>query len=243
MVREWRARRHDGSARVTRVEQIGDATLYLGDCLEIMPTLGTVDAVVTDPPYGMAYRSNMRTTKHAAIANDTNDHMLQWACRIDATHGNYVFCRWNNLGTVPKPTSVITWIKNSGGMGDLYHEHARQTELVLFYPGERHSFPSGRPSDVVSSARTANENHPTEKPVALMRTVVGWTLGTILDPFMGSGTTGVACARLGRRFIGIEIDEGYFDIACRRIEEAYKQPSLLLPSKPSKKDDGNLFNE
>jgi hypothetical protein len=74
--------------------------------------------------------------------------------------------------------------------------------------------------------------HPTQKPIGLMRWCVGMTKGTVLDPFMGSGTTGVACARLSRRFIGIEIHEPYFDIACRRIERAYQQPDLFVHHDP-----------
>lgn len=221
-----------------RVEHIGDATLYLGDCLEILPTLGKVDAVVTDPPYGMVFKSNRRTVAHAAIANDGDTTLLAMACEIPAAHSRYVFCRWDNIRDVPKPRSFITWVKNSWSMGDLEHEHARQTEGALFYPGESHFFPRGRPADVVFAPRTGNENHPTEKPVALMQQVVEWTSGLVLDPFMGSGTTGVACAKLGRRFIGIELEERYFSIACRRIEEAYRQPRLFNepPPKPRQQE-------
>ena len=215
-----------------REEIIGDCRLILGDCLEVMPTLGRFDVVVTDPPYGMAFRSNYRGERHDAIANDGCGKMLQWACRIPVKHSRYVFCRWDNLLEVPSPRSCVTWVKNNWSMGDLNHEHARQTELALFYPGPDHSFPNGRPADVVHAARTGNEHHPTEKPVALMLAVVGWTSGTVLDPFMGSGTTGVACVNLGRKFTGIELDPDYFDIACRRIEEAYKQPRLFEEPAP-----------
>lgn len=213
-----------------RKEIIGPHTLYLGDCREILPTLGKVDAVVTDPPYGMEFRSNYRTVrpKFHAIANDDSSEALAWACEIEAEHSKYVFCRWDNLTEVPKPKSCITWIKNNWSMGDLTGEHARQTELALFYPGPGHFFPFGRPSDVISAPRTGNEWHPTEKPVQLVWHVARWTVGAILDPFMGSGTTGVACQKLGRRFIGIEIEPKYFDIACRRIEEAMRQPDLFV---------------
>jgi DNA modification methylase len=222
---------------MSRVEQIGDCTLYLGDCREILPTLGKVDAVVTDPPYGMEFRSNHRTVRpkfHAIASDDTTDALV-WACGIEAAHSKYVFCRWDNLREVPKPRSVVTWIKNNWSMGDLTGEHARQTEVACFYPGPNHFFPSGRPSDVIQAPRTGNEWHPTEKPVQLMWHVARWTDGTVLDPFMGSGTTGVACVKLGRKFIGIEIEPKYFDIACKRIEQAYAQPDLFVapPSKPA----------
>lgn len=213
-----------------RKEIIGDCTLYLGDCMEVMPTLGKVDAVVTDPPFGMSFLSNYRKpdTTHKAIANDDNAELLQWVTELEVNHSKYIFCRWDNLYVVTKPKSVITWIKNNHSMGDLNHEHGRQTELCLLYTGVNHYFPKSRPTDVIKCARTGNVYHPTEKPVGLMGVIVSWTAGTVVDPFMGSGTTGVACAKMGRKFIGIELDEGYFNIACKRIEEAYKSPDMLI---------------
>lgn len=134
-------------------------------------------------------------------------------------------------------------VKNNWSMGDLRHSHARQTELVLFYPGVDHSFPSGRPRDVIQAARTDNEYHPTQKPVGLMQVIVGWTHGLVLDPFMGSGSTGVAAVQMGRDFIGIESEAKYFDIACKRIEEAQRQSPIFvdaLPIQPPLKQ-GSLF--
>lgn len=113
-------------------------------------------------------------------------------------------------------------------MGDLEHEHARQTEEIAFYTGPNHSWPWKRPTDVIYGDRTGNGFHPTEKPVDVMAQIIQWTAGTVFDPFMGSGTTGVACAKMGRKFIGCEIDEKYFDIACKRIENCYKQPDLFV---------------
>lgn len=214
---------------MTRTEIIGDAVLHLGDCREILPTLGQVDALVTDPPYGISFRSNYRSVrpKADAIINDDDTEALAWACSLQPVHSAYVFCRWDNISDVPKPRSLVTWVKNNWSMGDLTGEHARQTEVALFYPGPRHFFPSGRPSDVVVAPRTDNADHPTQKPVGLMLQVVRWTDGFVVDPFMGSGTTGVAAIKLGRKFVGIEIEPKYFDIACRRIEEAWKQPRLF----------------
>jgi len=223
-----------------RIEQIGDCTLILGDCREVLPSLAPVDAVVTDPPYGMAFRSNHRAVKHDAIANDTEEWPLQMACSLDAAHSKYVFCRWGDLARLPPPNSCVTWVKNNWTMGDLEHEHARQTELVLFYRHAGHFFPVPRPSDVIVAPRSGNEHHPTEKPVSLMTRIVQWTNGVILDPFMGSGTTGVACVNMGRKFIGIELDPKYFDIACKRIEQAYKQPRLF-EEPPPKPHQNKLF--
>jgi len=210
-------------------EIIGNATLYLGDAREIVPSLGGgLDSVVSDPPYGMAFQSNYREVQHAAIANDHNEELLLWACGLRPRHSSYLFCRWDNLQSVPKPKSCVTWVKNNWSMGDLEHEHARQTEIALFYPGPEHDFPKGRPTDMIRAPRTGNEYHPTEKPVQLMMVMVGWSRGVVLDPFMGSGTTGVAASREGRPFIGVEIDPGYFDIACRRIEDAQRQSDLFI---------------
>ena len=203
---------------------IGDCRLILGDCLEILPTLGKVDAVVTDPPFGMSFRSNHREQRHEAIANDGTTELLEWCCRIEVSHSKYVFCRWDNLRDIPKPRSLVTWVKNNWSMGDLEHEHARQTEVAAFYPGSEHFFPKGRPQDVIRAPRTGNEFHPTEKPVQLMMAFIEWTSGLVVDPFMGSGTTGVACVKLGRSFIGIEIDESYFNPArfLRRANQAHR---------------------
>lgn len=213
---------------VKRARVIGRCELLHGDCMEVMPGLGPVDAVVTDPPYGMAFVSNYRKEKYKAIENDRCVGLLKWACEIPVRHSRYVWMRWDNLASIPMPRSLITWVKNNHSMGDLKHEHGRKTEVCGFYKGPSHFFPDGRPVDVVTCQRTGNMWHPTEKPVELMRTVVEWTHGDVLDPFMGSGTTLVACAKLGRRGIGIELDPDYFEIACNRVEEAYRQPDLFV---------------
>lgn len=219
---------------MSRVEVIGDATLYLGDCREILPAL-TYDSVLTDPPFGMSFQSNHRSKKYERIANDDDPDILKWACEIPAKHSRYVFCRWDNLFEVPKPKSLVTWVKNNWSMGDLEHEHARQTEVACFYAGEDHFWPGKRPTDVIESPRTGNEFHPTEKPVSLMEIMIKWTSGVVLDPFMGSGTTGVGCMNLRRAFVGVELHEPYFDIACRRIDQAHRNRPLLMDELPSRK--------
>lgn len=211
-----------------RKEIIGNCTLYLGDCMEVMPLLGTFDAVVTDPPYGMSFQSNYRKHKYENIKNDSNTDFLNWVCSLEVDHSKYIFSRWENIKDVPLPKSCITWIKNNHSMGDLEHEHGRQTEICLFYNGKNHKWAEQRPNDVIKCDRSGNDLHPTQKPIGLMKVIVKWTQGIVLDPFMGSGTTGVACAEMGRKFTGIELDEKYFDIACKRIENAYKQPDLFL---------------
>jgi site-specific DNA-methyltransferase (adenine-specific) len=230
--------------RQFREEVIGDARLILGDACAVLPVLSEelgrrhVGCVVTDPPYGMEFRSNYRTTKHAAIAGDSDDMLLRWALGLNATHSKYIFCRWDNLLALPvKPKSLVTWVKNNWSMGDLEHEHARQTEVIAFYDGPNHFFPRGRPQDVVIAPRSGNEHHPTEKPIGLMCKVIEWTDGEVFDPFMGSGSTGVAAVKLGRPFIGVEVNPAYFDIACRRIEEASKQSDMFIERPPPPKQE------
>jgi len=218
-----------------RVEHLAEGVaVYCGDAREIVPTLPVAGTLATDPPYGMAFRSNYRKVKHDAIANDRDEGALQWCCEVPVLHSRYIFCRWDNLVSVPKPKSLVTWVKNNWSMGDLEHEHGRQTEVALFYPGPEHRFPKGRPNDVIIAPRTGNEHHPTEKPVQLMLAVLEWTEGLVLDPFCGSGTTGVAAVRLGRPFVGVELDPKHFDTACRRLERAASRPDMFAAARPAK---------
>lgn len=210
-----------------RCEQIGDATLYRADCREVLPVLERIDSVVTDPPYGMSYQSGYRKLRHDPIEGDGDAELLKYAFGIPASHSRYVFCRWTDIPYADQPRSVIVWEKNCCGMGDLEHEHGRTTEVALFWPGESHKWPYKRPWDVVRHARVPSDIHPTAKPVSLMEEFVSWTAGVVVDPFMGSGTTGVACANLRREFIGIETNQKYFDIACQRIDAVNRQERLF----------------
>lgn len=197
-----------------------------GDCLEIMKQIPdkSVDLVVTDPPYGMDFQSNHRKTKHEKIVGDNIfplwvfDELFRIAKR-----GVYVFCRWDNLKDLPKPKSVLVWVKNNWSMGDLKHEHGRQWEAICFYPQEEHKFIKRIP-DVLKAKRTQNELHPTEKPIDIIGQLIQANIGdVILDPFLGSGTTAVAAKQLGRNFIGIEISEKY----CKIAEDRLRQNILL----------------
>ena len=118
---------------------------------------------------------------------------------------------------MPKPKSVLVWVKNNWTGGDLYHEHGRQWEAILFYAKENHEFIKRIP-DVIIANKTKNELHPTEKPVELMKQIIGVNVArTILDPFAGSGTTGRAAKDLQRKCTLIEIDECYCEIAAQRM--------------------------
>lgn len=225
---------------IIREERIGGQRLILGDCREIIEGL-EYDAICADPPYGMDFVSNRRNIKHRQIANDTTPELLQWACSLHAQHSKYIWMRWDNLRDVPMPRSLITWVKNNHTMGDLDHEHGRKTEVCAFYKGDNHYWPGLRPVDVLTCARTTNEHHPTEKPVDLMCSVLRWTAGIVLDCFMGSGTTLVAAEKTGRSAVGVEIDPQHFETACRRVDEATRQPDMFVePPKPTPLQEGFL---
>lgn len=195
-------------------------TIYHGDCREILPALQRVDLVVTDPPYGMSFQSNYRAVKHSKIANDDSlDTILICQAVAKASCGSYVFCRWDNLRDMPKPKSVLAWVKNNWSMGDLEHEHGRQWEACCFYPGPNHVFVKRIP-DVIQADRTGNNLHPTEKPIGLITRIIAANVcETILDPFMGSGTTLRAAKELNKKAIGIEIEEKYCEIAASRMSQ------------------------
>jgi site-specific DNA-methyltransferase (adenine-specific) len=195
-------------------------TIYHGDCRDILPELEPVDLVLTDPPYGMSFQSNHRTVKHAKIHGDDSLPIDEIElCIKMANFASYFFCRWDNLDEMPIPKSLLVWVKNNWSMGDLKHEHGRQWEAICFYNGPEHSFIKRIP-DVLTHKRTGNNLHPTEKPVKLIQDLIACNEGrTILDPFMGSGTTLVAAKNLRRKAIGIELEEKYCEIAVKRLAQ------------------------
>ncbi len=213
--------------------EAGGITIYKGDCREIVPALPAPDLLVTDPPYGMNFQSNYRKVKHARIAgDDVFSVALLENLVARATRAAYVFCRWDNLAQMPRPKSVLAWVKNNWSMGDLKHEHGRQWEAILFYAKENHKFIKRIP-DVIYAARTGNVLHPTQKPTEVCEKLIANNEGDlVLDPFMGSGSTLLAARNCGRRAIGIEIDERYCEIAARRLEQKKDGPSFPSPEIP-----------
>lgn len=195
-------------------------TIYNADCREILPFIGEFDLCLTDPPYGMEFQSNHRIKKHERIHGDDNLPILEILdCINRVNRAAYFFCRWDNIGDMPKPKSVLAWVKNNWSMGDLEHEHGRMWEAICFYANKDHEFIKRIP-DVILQARTGNNLHPTQKPVELMGALISANVGErILDPFMGSGTTLVAAKQLGRKAVGIEIEEKYCAIAVQRLAQ------------------------
>ena len=247
---------------------IGDATLYLGDCMEVLPTLGKVDAVITDPPYGIGMAEwdkvvpiewfgealQLLTDEGAAYvfgnALTLSSFQVHWASSIK-WKARIVWCYEDG------PRNAAAWTSK--------HEDC------LFYAGKRHRMNTPSEPSIHNDPRWGDkrlmgdvwrvprvlgtyaerEQHPTQKPVDLMKlpieasTVKG---ALVLDPFMGSGSTGDACAQTGRKFIGIEREERYFEIACKRIERAYAQGKLFDPyskdaGSDSKNQNGLLFDD
>lgn len=232
-----------------KVEHIGDATLYLGDCLEVLPTLEKVDAVVTDPPYGIADKPNAGATKgllegrRGRRIGRTNDWHPEsdWDRQIDPRLAPAIgaacdvilwFGHWRKRleveASMPLPLRAeIVWAKDMH-CGPPCPLAMRDERIWVF---SRHGLT--RPFEttvwdepVIPTWR--HKAHKNEKPVRLMERAVKWASdGVTLDPFMGSGTTGVACMNLGRKFIGIEIEPRYFELACERIDQAQRQGRLF----------------
>ena len=208
-----------------QVETIGSATLYCGDCLDILPTLDKVDAVVTDPPYGINWVPRVNHTKQLWVDDKQFDPTLFLS--IGEQHlfwgGNY-FCR-----LLPHSNDWFTWMKRpSSGFKDDRRTYS-MAEMAWSDFGCKtrvmtHVWDGGKRQGVKENRLFC---HPSQKPVEVMEWCINYSSGVVFDPFMGSGTTGVACMNLGRKFIGIEQEPKYFEIACERIAQAQKQQRLF----------------
>lgn len=240
-----------------RKEVIGDCTLYLGDSMDILPTLGKVDAVVTDPPYSISVKGAVNNSPNGKRNFDFFKGDDDWKSMTDSVIKNV------KLSIASMPKSVVYWCghRQIGRITDTLEENGYSTRML--YWRKKCPPPSAPNSGFSSSVENAvygylsgrqwnggqyehnifdadnyrhgqpdKVNHPTQKPLSLIK----WNIelltnksDIILDCYLGSGTTLVACAKMGRKGIGIELDEDYFNIACRRVEQAYAQPDLFLP--------------
>ena len=220
--------------------QIKDATLYLGKCEDVFPLLTKADAVVTDPPYGIGENSKkVASRENKAKPKDYGEfHWDESPCspaQIIAMRAvsRYQIIFGGNYFELPPTACWLIWDKmNTGDFADCEMAWTNMQKAIRRIQWRWNGF-----------IRQGNEErfHPTQKPLEVMK----WCIGhlpedchTILDPFMGSGTTGVACAKMGKRFIGIEREPKYFETACKRISEAYDQPDMFVmppvaePAKP-----------
>lgn len=267
---------------MSRIEVIGNATLYLGDCREILPTLSPFDAVVTSPPYGdlREYGGHEKPNLHeiikllarnilagGVIVWNTNDQIIDGSESGDSfrqalyamecglrLHDTMIYCKegvtfpdanryhpafeYVFIFSKGRPThfnGIKDWKNKSAGRSALRRTERNSSGVtdakVYDEPREIPSEGLRRNWWIVSNSYTGEtEGHPAPMPYSLASDhITTWTCegDTIIDPFLGSGTTGIACAKLGRKFIGVEIEEKYFDIACRRIEEAQRQRDMF----------------
>lgn len=197
-------------------------TIYHGDCREVLPQLPKVDLVLTDPPYGIDYQSARRIGWQRKAKIQGDDEFPLWMFEeLKPRKAMFVWCRWDILPILPLPKSFIVWDKGNHSMGNLEHEYGRQWEAIAFYPSSEHKF-IYRPTDIISVMRVPPDKlvHPNEKPVEVASKLLSANEGNlILDPFMGSGTTLRAAKNLGRKAIGIEIEEKYCEIAAKRMAQ------------------------
>lgn len=199
-------------------------TLYRGDCREILPTLGTIDAVVTDPPYGIA------------------DNWTKGGQRHGWQNANRQMALRNSWDKEPPPVEFFDSLRTQAAEliiwgGNYFHLPPSRCWLVWNKPERNFSLAEAELAWTNKDALVrvfdyrrsdSDREHPTQKPVEVMRWSISKTKGrTIVDPFMGSGTTGVAAVDLGRGFIGIEVEQKYYDIARRRIDEAARRPRMF----------------
>ena len=225
------------------VSDDGSVKLYRGDCLDIMPILreGCVDAVVTDPPYGKVNRSSgglRNLDKGAAdvVTFDLNE-LVAHLSRI-SSGSVYVWCGTEQVSGLRAgfvqagmSTRMCGWEKSNPSPMNGEKLWLSSFECCVFARHSKAFFSRHCESPIWRGAIQRDQVHPTQKPLWLIGNLVDASADTghtVFDPFMGSGTTGVACVKLGRKFIGIELDPGYFDIAVKRIESAFA--------------DGGLFN-
>lgn len=242
-----------------RREVIGDCTLYLGDCLEILPIVGAVNHVICDPPYeSIIHESNKKLAQGPALRDKRNPFKEFCFDGIDDIRGDVVaavsevasgwfiaFCTLEGIGkwadcitSAPgiKYKRPCLWVKPDAMpqfSGDCPGVGAEGFVTSWVGPG-RSQWRAGGKKGVYTHLKSGPSRdgvHPTEKPVSLMREIVSdftYAGQLICDPFMGSGTTGVACVQLGRKFIGIELEPKYFDVAVRRISDELSRPRLPL---------------
>ena len=256
---------------MARIETLAEGvTLYLGDCMDILPTLGKVDAVVTDPPYAVSVAGSFQkglpgkgTRRLDFFAGDSD-----WATM------NRLVAEAIDLAILASPLSFAAWCGHRQiGFITKALEYSGYSTRLLFWrkkcpppapPGSGFSsaveccvygYKPGRPwnggqyelnvfeTDNYRHGQPGKVDHPTQKPLQLIKWQVQRitaTGNTILDPFMGSGTTGVAAVKMGRKFTGIEINEKYFDIACRRIDDALARPDMFINAPVSAPAQGFL---
>lgn len=222
-----------------RKEVIGGCTLIQGDCLDALAELsGPVYSLVTDPPYGIDLKPQRGLTK--AIAGDGREEaQTLWAAFLLAAmpllapnSGHLFWTGWSETWTKEllaqhfTVKSCVVWAKNMWGIG--YYTRP-QHEFAWYCHLGKPALPENADSDLWQVAKIQAPIHSCEKPVPLLQRSIRLSGGAaILDPFMGVGPSAVAAQKMGKSYVGIELDPTYFDIACRRVAQAYAQPDMLI---------------
>jgi DNA modification methylase len=237
----------------------GRVKLWNADCLKVLPTLGRVDCVVTDPPYGNNYSTGYRLgifRPSTRIIGDKlsepllNDVAEKLEPLLNDAAPIYWFAAPDRLDMVMpilkrwELVNVLVWDKGNCTAGDLEQSYGKQWEAILFAVKNKSPLLGGRDRDILRFSRGATQGyvHPTQKPVELMQYLISkHSAETILDPFMGSASTGVAAVRLGRKFLGIELDPGYFEIARKRIVSELAQGRLFEAEPEPKPQQLDIF--
>jgi len=238
-----------------RIERIGDCTLYNGDALDILPSIEQVDCIVTDAPYRVSsggFASNLQLEggfggwmKDYGNGGDIVQCDIEWSDWLPLVYAAlkddrqaYFMSNGKNLKAAWIAAeesgfdlhTILVWDKRAA-LPNKYYQNI--TEFTLFTrKGKAFTIRNPSSKNLVSLFQRDETDHPTEKPAELMAMYIEnstWAGQTVLDPFVGSGTTGVACVQTGRKFVGIEKDTRFFDMACRRIEAASRRPSMFKP--------------
>jgi DNA modification methylase len=221
-------------------EQIGLATLYLGDCRELNSI--ECDLCITDPPYGISYVSSRRKSGKTEMLHSDDEAPIDVIPLISSSikEGGAIYLatrydvasQWNDaiIESGLKMKTPIFWDKGNHTSGDLEGDFGAQVEIFIFAHKGRHKLRGKRLNNLWHIPRDNAGFHPTPKPVNLMSKMISCSSDSgniIYDPFMGSGSTGVAAVSMYRKFIGCEIEKKYFDISCRRIEDSQRQKSMF----------------
>lgn len=221
-------------------------TLYHGDSLKLLTQLpdGCVDLICSDPPYGMNWQSGRRKKAYSQMANDAGLGWLsacvaEWKRVLRADRHMYSFCSWHHVDIFKVELqkrfallNLLVWFKNNHGSGNLAESYAPQHELIVYGQKGRRKRNGKRIPDVLSFPKMQNAQHPTMKPIELIETLISkssYPNELVIDPFGGSGTTGAACKRLGRKCILIEIDKNYCAVAAERLRNTPAPGGGSLP--------------
>ena len=221
--------------------------LLFGDGFQLIKSLpdNSVDLIVTDPPYGINLTKGYKSGSNELIQGDDgftvmfflDDIMREYKRVLKPNSALYIFTRfdvmpywWIKLKNYFDAKNQIVWFKGGGGMGDLKGNFSYNYESIMFATNGKHQIRGKRDGSVWQIGKCKQEYHETQKPVELIEKILLHSSDegmTVLDPFMGSGTTGVACRNLKRNFIGIELNEDYFNTAKKRIESHAVQSELF----------------